>query len=97
MFETNYTAGEVNADVSVLHGETTAVYNVDMEKDLINKIEFLNNSSESTGSLEFTYLQKTNLFTPEFTEPVTKPSRRLHQDSLGISWLSQLAEGKLVD
>ncbi|MBW8014897.1 MAG: sigma-70 family RNA polymerase sigma factor [Planctomycetes bacterium] len=99
-FLTEYTDGQVNAEVSVLHGNTTAVYTIDMEKDLIDKIEFKNNSLgdlDIGGFLEFTYLHESHLNTPEFTEPVTKPSRRWHQDSLGISWLSQLAEGKLAD
>ena len=100
MFETSYTSGQVKADVSVLHGETTAVYTVDMERDLIEKIEFINNSEgdlETVGSLEFSYIQQAKLSTLEFKEPVPKRSRRFHQDALGISWLSQLAEGKLVD
>lgn len=100
MFDTNYVAGEVKADVSVIHDNTTAVYTVDMEKDLIDSIEFIDTSggdSKSGGLLEFTYLQESDLNTPEFREPVTKPSRRLQQDAVGISWLAQLAEGNLAD
>ncbi|MCF7954576.1 MAG: hypothetical protein K9M75_02125, partial [Phycisphaerae bacterium] len=100
MFETNYTAGQVKADVSVLYGQTTAVYTVDMERDLIEKIEFINNSdgdSETVGSLEFSYLQQADMSTLEFKEPVPERSRRFQHDAMGISWLSQLAEGKLAD
>ena len=100
MFETTYDPDQVDAQVSVLHGRTTLVYTIDMEKDLIEKIEFLDNSAgnqEKCGSLEFTYLDEFRMTTREFKEPSTRRSRRLHRDALGISWLSQLAEGKLAD
>lgn len=98
MFETSYTPGQVNAEVSVFNGNTTAVYTVNMEKDLIQKIEFQDNlDGDVRGSLEFTYLNEAEMNIPEFKEPATKPSRRWHQDSLGILWLSRLAEGRLAE
>ena len=65
-----------------------------------SRIEFINNSdgdSEKVGSLEFSYLQQADMSTLEFKEPVPERSRRFQHDALGISWLSQLAEGKLAD
>ena len=93
-FETDYNQGDLKAEVSIYHGAITAVYIIDMEKDVVDSISFFTESGgepEPAGKLEFAYLQKPDTNTLQYRQPVIQPKRSLMKESEGISWIERLA------
>ena len=72
---------------------------VDIGKDIIEKIEFLaddNFGNSQQGVFIFTHLEDIEQLTEEFTEPTKiKVQKTKHQNSMGMLWLIELAQGTL--
>ncbi len=93
-FETRLLAEGREAQVTATRGKTKLVYTVDVEADLVRSITFLVGDA-TVGSLEFEYLQDTNVKTSEFTAPAARSERVSLRDNPGILWLVRLADGVL--
>ncbi|MHC4517287.1 MAG: RNA polymerase sigma factor [Planctomycetota bacterium] len=91
-FETQVANGGHDVRVTVVGDQTTLVYTIDLEADLVRKIEFLQ-GGRSVGHLEFEYLQQFGADRGEFKAPTGTGSRVSLRQSPGILWLAQLAEG----
>jgi len=94
-FETRYSADQTKAEIVLTCEQTKLTYDVDMERDVIEKITFLTNDN-TEGELKFSYLQEMGRDTGEFAAPRQVGSPRQLQDSTGMLWLVKLAEGKLA-
>jgi len=74
-------------------------YTIDIDKDVIEKIEFPGNTSASDDEqnvIRFTYLQEIDQLADEFTEPeVIKISRKTRRPAISGSWIAELAQGQL--
>jgi len=74
-------------------------YTVDIDKDIIEKIEFfesIGSEAKKCGFLEFTHLEKIEESAGEFAEPEKiKVPREMHHDSIGMLWLIELVQGTL--
>jgi len=74
-------------------------YVIDLEKDVVESINFLTDdgtAQRNKGALNFTYLEEVQQSAEEFTEPEEiKVPRKTKQDSMGILWLTELAQGTL--
>ena len=74
-------------------------YVIDMDKDVVETIKFLTydgTQEQNKGVLNFTYLQEVEQSAEQFTEPAEiKVPKTIQQDSMGILWLTKLAEGTL--
>jgi RNA polymerase sigma-70 factor (ECF subfamily) len=82
-------------------GKVTAAYRVDMEKDLIERIDLrsIDASGQTTkGYLAFEYVEDVEAVYGDFSAPpkVRTPWRIRHHEDLGIGWLFELARGSLL-
>lgn len=81
------------------HGQFHLRYTINMDKDVTEKIEFLvddNFGNSKQGVLRFTYLEKLEQLTEEFTAPTKiNVKKGKHHDSRGVLWLIELAQGTL--
>jgi len=91
-FETQVMDNGRDVQVTVIGDGTTLVYTIDLEADLVRKIEFLQ-GGRSVGDLEFEYLQEANENDREFRAPAGTNERFDLRQSQGILWLAQVAEG----
>jgi RNA polymerase sigma-70 factor (ECF subfamily) len=81
-----------NVRVTVTDGANQLVYTIDLDADLIRKIECLK-AGKSTGHLEFEYLQDLDTDLSEFEAPASSNERTSLKQSQGLLWLVQLANG----
>jgi RNA polymerase sigma-70 factor (ECF subfamily) len=93
-FETRLLPGGREAQVSVTSEKTRLQYTIDIEADLIRRIDFTVDDA-GAGSLEFEYLPDANLRSSEFTAPVRRSERVTLDRDPGMLWLVQLANGVL--
>lgn len=93
-FETQLLPGGREAQVAVMSGKTKLVHTIDLEADLIRKIDFTVNSAPA-GSLTFEYLPDATVGGGEFAAPVNRNERVTLQKDSGILWLVRLANGTL--
>lgn len=93
-FETRLLPGGREAQVVVTSEKTKLLYTIDIEADLIRRIDFTVNGAEA-GSLEFEYLPDADLRSSEFTAPVQRNERVTLERDPGMLWLVQLANGVL--
>jgi RNA polymerase sigma-70 factor, ECF subfamily len=93
-FETQLLAGGREAQVAVTSGKTRLLYTIDLEADLVRRIDFTVNKAPA-GSLEFEYLPDANSKSSEFTAPVNRNERVTLDKDTGILWLVRLANGNL--
>jgi hypothetical protein len=93
-FETQLLAGGRQAQVAVLSDTTQLVYLIDVEADLVRRIDFFVGNAQ-VGSLEFEYLQDVSVGSNEFTAPPTRSERASLRNSAGLLWLVRLANGHL--
>lgn len=93
-FETRLLADGREAQVAVTSDKTRLVYTIDIEADLVRRIDFTVNNAPA-GSLEFEYLPDVNVKGSEFTAPATRNERVTLQKDAGILWLVRLANGTL--
>lgn len=91
-FETHVANDGRDVQVTVGGEQTTLVYTIDLEADLVRKVEFLQGGG-SIGQLEFEYLQELGPDRGEFRAPTTTGTRVSLKESRGILWLARLAEG----
>jgi RNA polymerase sigma-70 factor (ECF subfamily) len=75
------------------------IYVIDLDRDVVETINFLTDdgrAQQNKGVLNFTYLEEVQQSAHEFTEPEEiKVPRKTKQDSMGILWLTELAQGTL--
>jgi hypothetical protein len=93
-FETQLLADGRQAQVTVTSDNTKLIYTIDIEADLVRRIDFTVNGA-AAGSLEFEYLEDVNVRGSEFTGPASRIQRVTLQRDAGILWLARLAEGTL--
>ncbi len=93
-FETQLTANGREARIAVTSGTTKLLYTIDIEADLVRRIDFTV-ADVPAGSLEFEYLPDTNVSSSEFTAPATRNQRVTLQKDGSILWLVALAKGTL--
>jgi RNA polymerase sigma-70 factor (ECF subfamily) len=93
-FETQVLAGGREAQVAVISDKTRLVYTIDIEADLVRRIDFTANNAP-VGSLEFEYLPDANVKSGEFTAPANRSERVTLRKDAGILWLVRLADGTL--
>jgi RNA polymerase sigma-70 factor (ECF subfamily) len=93
-FETQVLAGGRQAQVTVLAGKTRLVYLIDIEADLVRRIDLWAGNAQ-VGSLEFEYLQDLPAGQNEFAAPALRADRLTLRDSSGLLWLVRLADGTL--
>ncbi len=93
-FETRLMAEGRQAEVAVTSDKTKLIYTIDIEADLVRRIDFTVDGIP-TGVLEFEYLSDVSANSSEFAAPSARSEGvSLRQDS-GILWLVQLANGTL--
>jgi len=71
-------------------------YFIDVTTDVVDRIEFLSDSGEVKGRLDFTYYQDIEKIEDEFAEPEKfKLPKRKKSNEPGIEWLIRLSEGTI--
>jgi RNA polymerase sigma-70 factor (ECF subfamily) len=93
-FETQLTADGRQAQVTVTSDKTELVYTIDIEADLVRRIDFIV-ADVPAGSLEFEYLSDVNVSRSEFAVPSSRPLQATFREDPGILWLVALANGTL--
>ncbi|MBP7053489.1 MAG: RNA polymerase sigma factor [Phycisphaerae bacterium] len=93
-FETRLTAEGRQAQVIVTSDKTELAYTIDIEADLVRRIDFTV-ADVPAGSLEFEYLSDVNVSRSEFAVPLSRPPQATFQEGEGILWLVALANGTL--
>ncbi len=94
-FETQLLAGGQQAQVTVVSDKTRLVYRIDIEADLVRRIDLFVDNAQ-VGSLEFDYLQDVrSVGANEFAAPSTRTERASARSSAGLLWLVRLASGQL--
>ncbi len=89
-FETRYNKRSGKAQIVLKPEDGQFVYTIDMQKDVIESIEF---SGDTQGRLNFDYIQEIDNIGNEFAEPGRQANIR--ERSKGMLWLLRLAEGQL--
>ncbi|MCU0915253.1 MAG: sigma-70 family RNA polymerase sigma factor [Planctomycetes bacterium] len=82
------------AEVTIIDQQTKLIYRIDVEADLVRQITMVV-AGVPVGTLEFEYLQDTNVRQNEFAAPPGRNERTSVRDSSGLSWLVRLANGNL--
>ena len=97
-FESRYLLSKEKTEVTLSRNNIKLVYTVDMKNDIVEKITFVRNDKDTAAEdfLHFSYLQKIDQTTEEFTAPKIRKNLRLSKTPSGIQWLFQLADGTLV-
>jgi RNA polymerase sigma-70 factor (ECF subfamily) len=94
-FETKYIPGSKFARVEVIYSGLRIIYNIDLETDVIDEINF-STDQEDKGNLKFSYIQNVNeVIHGEFVAPEKLNIRGASEDRSGLLWLIQLVEGSL--
>ena len=93
-FKTEMLSNESLCKVSLLHPKGTIEYTIDLYKDLIKKISFLDESGSPCGDIIFEYLEMAPTNHELFKKPVlNKYSRSMKRER--IHWLAELVSGNL--
>ncbi|MGB2863932.1 MAG: RNA polymerase sigma factor [Sedimentisphaerales bacterium] len=98
-FQSERAQNETDAIVAIFHEEqqnnTDLIYTIDLENDVVKTITF-DVDGQARGSLIFSYLQGLQNTNDAFTQPARPPGTPpLIQQSPGIRWLINLAQGNL--
>jgi RNA polymerase sigma-70 factor (ECF subfamily) len=98
-FKSEWAENETDAIIVISHKEqqngTDLIYTIDMENDVIKSITFDVNG-QARGSLMFSYMQNIDQIANQLIEPdISVDSKIPTQQSPGIKWLIQLAQGNL--
>ncbi len=91
-FETQVMDSGRDVQITVTRDGIELVYTIDLEADLVRKIEF-SKAGRSLGQLDFEYLQDLDGDLSEFRAPRKIDTRVTPRDSQGMLWLIQLADG----
>ena len=85
--------------ITILTQPTQLDFIIDIDKDVIEKIEFSGNTSDGTDEqnvIKFTYLQEIDPSSDEFVEPEPiKDVEKNRHGSISDLWLAELARGTL--
>lgn len=85
--------------VTLFPKPTQLDFTIDIDKDVIEKIEFSGNTSASANEqnvIRFTHLQEIDQLSDEFNEPEKiKISKKTRRPAISGSWLAELAQGTL--
>ena len=92
-FRTEFTPGQNAALVTLDCGQTELIYNIDMEKDVVESISLGANGNRQ-GKLEFTYLQEITETARDFASPRQESPPKWRRDRLGIDWLVKLMDAR---
>lgn len=93
-FRTEFTPGQNAALVTLDCGQTELIFNIDMEKDVVESISLGANGNRQ-GKLEFTYLQEiTETARDDFASPRQESPPKWRRDRLGITWLVKLSDAR---
>lgn len=93
-FKTEMLSDEALCKVSLLHPKGTIEYTIDLYKDLIEKISFLDKSGSPCGDIIFQY----SVTAPTNLELFKKPALKKYSSSIKrerIHWLAELVAGNL--
>ena len=93
-FKTELLSDEALCKVSLLHPKGTIEYTIDLYKDLIEKISFLDESGSPCGDIIFQY----SVTAPANLELFKKPVLKKYSSSIKrerIHWLAELVSGNL--
>ena len=90
-FETELQAGSDKAQVTLTHKQGRLVYTIDMEADVIDKIEFC---GQIEGELRFSYMQEIAEVGGEFDRPGRKSYRVQRLKGPGVLWLLELVDSR---
>ncbi len=90
-FETELLAKGDRAQITLTCEEVKLVYTIDIEKDVVDTIEFSRND-RAGGELRFSYLQEIGEAAGEFASPRRTSLRMLPQNHLGGVWLVKLVD-----
>ncbi|MHC4171818.1 MAG: RNA polymerase sigma factor [Planctomycetota bacterium] len=93
-FETKHTPGEPFAQVELICKGVRLVYNINLETDVIDEINFSTDQG-SAGNLKFSYLQSIEGVSEEFRPPSRPRRGKTTKSGPGLLWLVQLVEGSL--
>ena len=94
-FETKLLPGNDKVEVILTCEQTKLVYSIDLEKDIIDKIDFLSDSGQFLGEMKFSYLQDVDNVGNEFAQP-RRQDYRDSQEGIGMLWFVRLAKGELI-
>ncbi len=98
VFETDYSPASGKAEVVLTQGQDKLTYTIDMENDLIERIEFSvvdDEGRQAEGELQFSYLQDIENVDDKFTEPAKTGYIGPLMEGQGLNWLVRLAENSL--
>jgi len=93
-FETRYIPNSFLAEVQLSCEQTKLLYTINLEKDIVEKIQFTDGDGH-IGQLRFSYLQDITGLDNKFIRPKNKIYRAVPKQSTGINWLIRLAQGQL--
>jgi len=93
-FETAFSADGSDVLITVARGRTELVYTVDLETDVVEKIELFADDAP-VGHLDFEYLQELENGGTEFAAPRATSRRMSLTEGRGMRWLVELADGTL--
>lgn len=91
-FKTELMNNGRDVKVTVVHNRNELTYTIDLEADLIRRIEFIDTGTV-VGHLDFEYLQDLGGDLSEFEAPAPTGERTSLRQSEGLLWLVQLANG----
>jgi hypothetical protein len=91
-FETVLTEDGRDVRVTVVRDQTKLVYTIDLETDVVERIDFLTGDAPA-GYMEFEYLQDLPDTLSGFKAPTTRNYRGSLSDGQGMLWLLRLADG----
>jgi RNA polymerase sigma-70 factor (ECF subfamily) len=91
-FETRYTPDSNKAEVILTSERVKLVYTIDMETDVIEKINF-STANGGEGELGFSYLQDVDDASEEFASPRAGSYRRTQQETPSMLWFVKLIDG----
>ena len=88
-FETEIAEDGKTAEVTLTSYKGRLVYSIDMEKDVVEKIDIV--TDDMRGQLTFSYLQEIDGVEREFVEPRAR-SNSPTTGAGGIEWLLELCD-----
>jgi RNA polymerase sigma-70 factor, ECF subfamily len=94
-FETDIDEEQEIAVVVLTLGQIELKYTIDIENDLIQRIDMFE-ENRSIGMLLFEYLQDIGHKSGEFVAPRLNPASKTVRGNPGITWFEKLANGSLI-